>query len=95
LRIAALLKEDGADVVAYDPEATSDEVTMAADPIEAVTDADVLLVATEWPQFQTVDMAEVAKAMRGYRVVDSRNLLDPKAVRAAGLDYWGLGRPSA
>jgi len=95
LRIAALLKEDGADVVAYDPEATTDEVTMAASPIEAVTDADVLLVATEWPQFQTVDMAEVAKAMRGYRVVDSRNLLDPKAVRAAGLDYWGLGRPSA
>ncbi len=95
LRIAALLKEDGADVVAYDPEGTTDEVTMAAGPIEAVKDADVLLVATEWPEFQQVDMSDVALAMRGYRVVDSRNLLDPKAVRAAGLDYWGLGRPSA
>jgi UDPglucose 6-dehydrogenase len=94
LRIAELLTEDGADVVAYDPEGTTDQVTMAADPIEATRDADVLFVATEWPEFLTVDMTEVAEAMKGFRVVDSRNLLDPRAVRAAGLDYWGLGRPS-
>ena len=95
LRIARLLQADGAEVVAYDPEASSDELTMAADPLAAVADADVLLVATEWPEFQTIDMVEVAKAMKGHRVVDARNLLDPRAVRAAGLDYWGLGRPGA
>ncbi|MCH7582809.1 MAG: UDP-glucose/GDP-mannose dehydrogenase family protein [Acidobacteria bacterium] len=95
LRIAELLEEDGADVVAYDPEGTTDQVTMVAGPVEATRDADVLFVATEWPEFLTVDMTEVAEAMKGYRVVDSRNLLDPTAVRAAGLDYWGLGRPSA
>lgn len=95
LRIAELLEEDGADVVAYDPEGTTDQVTMVAGPIEATRDADVLFVATEWPEFLTVDMTEVAEAMKGYRVVDSRNLLDPTAVRAAGLDYWGLGRPNA
>jgi hypothetical protein len=33
--------------------------------------------------------------MRGYRVVDARNLLDPRLVRRAGLDYLGLGRPKA
>jgi UDPglucose 6-dehydrogenase len=55
----------------------------------------VLLVATEWPEFADVDMGAVAAAMKGYRVVDARNLLDPAAVRAAGLDYWGLGRPGA
>lgn len=95
LRIARLLLEDGAEVVAYDPEATSDELTMAEDPISAVTDADVLLVATEWPEFGTVDMTQVASAMKGHRVVDARNLLDSAAVRAAGLDYWGIGRPGA
>ena len=68
---------------------------MAPDSLAAVVDADVLLVATEWPEFKTVDMTVVARLMRGHRVVDARNLLDPKAVRAAGLDYWGLGRPSA
>ena len=54
-----------------------------------------LLIATEWPEFLTVDLDAVAAAMKGYRVVDARNLLDPAAVRSAGLDYWGLGRPGA
>jgi UDPglucose 6-dehydrogenase len=95
VRIAALLQADGAEVVAYDPEATTGLVTLAPDPLTAATDADVLLVATEWPEFATVDMSEVARVMRGHRVVDARNLLDPKSVRAVGLDYWGLGRPGA
>ena len=95
LRIARLLQADGAEVVAYDPEAVSEELTMAPDPLTAAVEADVLLVTTEWPEFLTVDMVEIARVMKGHRVVDSRNLLDPRAVRAAGLDYWGLGRPSA
>jgi UDPglucose 6-dehydrogenase len=95
VRIAGLLQADGADVVAYDPEASTDVLTMAPDPIAAVTDADVLLIATEWPEFLTVDMTAVSKAMRGHRVVDARNILDPKKVRSVGLDYWGLGRPGA
>lgn len=95
LRIAQILQADGAEVIAYDPEATSDEVAMSDDVVEVARDADVLLVATEWPEFLTVDLRQVAEVMRGYRVVDARNLLDPKQVRAAGLDYWGLGRPRA
>jgi UDPglucose 6-dehydrogenase len=95
LRVAQLLIDDGAEVVAYDPEASADILTMASSPVEAARGADVLLVATEWPQFAEVDMTEVAAVMKGYRVVDSRNLLDPSVVRKAGLDYWGLGRPGA
>ncbi|MCZ6663390.1 MAG: UDP-glucose 6-dehydrogenase, partial [Actinobacteria bacterium] len=93
VRIAALLQAEGAEVVAYDPEASIETLTMATDPVAAAADADVLLIATEWPEFKTVEMGRVADVMRGYRVVDTRNLLDPKAVRAAGLDYWGFGRP--
>ncbi len=95
VRIAALLEADGAEVVAYDPEASSSLVTMAEDAVSAVKGADVLLIATEWPEFATVDLTAVSQAMRGHRIVDARNLLDPTAVRAAGLDYWGLGRPGA
>jgi UDPglucose 6-dehydrogenase len=95
LRIARLLVEDGAEVVGYDPEATTSEFAMAVGPIEAAEGADVLLVATEWPEFGTIDMTRVAAVMKGHRVVDARNLLDSAAVRAAGLDYWGLGRPGA
>ncbi len=95
LRIAALLQGEGAEVVAYDPEATSEVVGNAATPLDAVEGADVLLVATEWPEFGEVDLTEVANRMRGHRIVDARNLLDPREVRQVGLDYWGLGRPSA
>jgi UDPglucose 6-dehydrogenase len=95
VRIAALLQAEGAEVVAYDPEASSHTVGIAASALEAVDGADVLLVATEWPEFAEVDLTEVAKLMRGHRVVDARNLLDPKLVRKVGLDYWGLGRPGA
>lgn len=95
VRIAALLQADGAEVVAYDPEAATELLVMAPDPVSAATDADVLLVATEWPEFTGVDLGAVREVMRGHRIVDARNLLDPKAVRAVGLDYWGLGRPGA
>ena len=94
-RIARLLIEEGADVVSYDPEAHSPDIRHADSALEAVEGADVLLIATEWPEFAMVDLASVASRMRGHRIVDARNLLDPKAVRAAGLDYWGLGRPGA
>lgn len=95
MRIARLLKEEGAEVVAYDPEATAPDFRNAESAIAAVEGADVLLIATEWPEFTEVDLSEVGKRMRGHRIVDARNLLDPKTVRSAGLDYWGLGRPGA
>jgi UDPglucose 6-dehydrogenase len=94
-RIARLLIDEGADVVSYDPEGHSPDIRHAGSALEAVDGADVLLIATEWPEFATVNLNEVARRMRGLRIVDARNLLDPKAVRAAGLDYWGLGRPGA
>ena len=90
-----LLISEGAEVVAYDPEASSELLTMADSAVDAVRGADVLLVATEWEEFKTVDMGAVAEAMTGHRVIDARNLLDSKSVRAVGLDYWGFGRPGA
>jgi UDPglucose 6-dehydrogenase len=95
VRIANLLMDDGAEVYAYDPEATAPGLRMVASPLEAARGSDVLLVATEWPEFAEVDLNQVASVMKGHRVVDTRNLLDPLAVRSAGLDYWGFGRPGA
>ncbi len=93
LAIARLLSAAGATVHAYDPEASHPDVDMAVDPVEAAKGADLLLVATEWPEFLRVDLAQVAAVMNGTAVLDVRNLLDPQAVRAAGLRYRGWGRP--
>ncbi len=95
LRVARSLIAEGAEVVVYDPEASSSEVESAPTAMEAVRDADVLVVATEWPQFVEVDLDQVRKVMKGHRIVDTRNLLDPAAVRSVGFDYVGMGRPLA
>jgi UDPglucose 6-dehydrogenase len=60
--------------------------------VKACEGADVLVVLTEWSAFALVDLAEVRAAMTGSAVIDARNLLDPAAVRAAGLSYVGVGR---
>jgi UDPglucose 6-dehydrogenase len=95
LKIGQMLAAEGAVITAYDPEAHAPEFEMAPDPIGAAKGAELLLVATDWPEFRTIDLARVAEVMHGSGVYDLRNLLDPTAVRAAGLTYMGLGRPNA
>jgi UDPglucose 6-dehydrogenase len=60
--------------------------------VDAVEQADAVVLVTEWPEFLELDWSSVAAAMRGDVVVDGRNALDPDAVRAAGLVYEGIGR---
>lgn len=93
IKIGQMLRSEGAKITAYDPEARSDEFEMADDPVAAAADAQILVVATEWPEFRLVDLGRVAQAMEGDLVYDLRNLLDPNAAIAAGLRYRGLGRP--
>ena len=47
---------------------------------------------TEWDEFAALDWAAVAGEMNGRLLIDGRNALDPDAVRAAGLEYEGIGR---
>ena len=55
--------------------------------------ADALVLATEWNEFRSLSPEKLATAMRGRVVVDLRNVFDPAAMRAAGLDYTSIGRP--
>jgi UDPglucose 6-dehydrogenase len=93
----------GAEVFGYDPTVSNDlssvqtarlaDVTACVDPIAALTDADVAVVLTEWPEFAALDLDAARQAMRGRSIVDTRNLLDPAAVRSAGFAYDSVGRP--
>jgi UDPglucose 6-dehydrogenase len=95
LVIAEGLRAAGATVVMTDPEAVTEMFPQRDDPVEAAQDADLLIVATEWPEFRRVELTHVAAVMRRPLVYDVRNLLDADAVRAAGLEYVALGRPNA
>jgi UDPglucose 6-dehydrogenase len=96
LALVAIFNAEGASVAAFDPsvdvDAVIDGVEMASSAIDACNDADVLVVATEWAEFRDVDPRLVATAMTGRVIVDVRNCLDARDIRAAGLRYVSLGR---
>jgi UDPglucose 6-dehydrogenase len=98
LVLAARLQGEGAEVVAYDPVATETarsllgSVTMSDSAMEALEGADAAVLVTEWPEFAELDWGVAASRMARPLIVDGRNFLDPAAIRAAGLEYEGIGR---
>jgi UDPglucose 6-dehydrogenase len=95
------LRKRGAHVVAYDPVAMDAarriyagvaDVALAESPAAALDGADGLVVVTEWKEFRSPDFERLRRALRTPLVFDGRNLYDPNEVRAAGLEYFGIGR---
>ena len=62
--------------------------------LEAVTDAEALVIATEWNEFANVDLEIVKEKMTTPIVFDGRNLLDPETMRRLGFHYYSIGRAS-
>jgi UDPglucose 6-dehydrogenase len=99
LALTRRLLEQGASVVGYDPQASSNAkeelpaLEVAMDPYEAAAGAHCLVVCTEWPEFQALDLYHLRSVMSYPLVVDGRNLFDPQAMTAAGFTYFPTGRP--
>jgi UDPglucose 6-dehydrogenase len=91
----------GATVVVHDFEAmdnvrakVGDRVEYAPDFMAACKDADALLIATEWPQYGSADLAAVAGLLKTKVMFDGRNLFRPENMAAAGWTYHSIGRAS-
>jgi UDPglucose 6-dehydrogenase len=99
LRILEDLRDRGAVAVAYDPAVTAlpagYRCGFAPTALAALENADALLVLTEWPEFGLVSPWAIATHLRRGVVVDGRNVLDPRAIVAAGLRYRGVGRKAS
>ncbi len=99
LDVARGLAEAGALVTAYDPEAMGPaqkrfpELKVASTLQQALLDADIAVLVTEWPEFVQLDPRTAGDLMAHKRIVDARNVLDPADWRAAGFHYSSLGRP--
>jgi UDPglucose 6-dehydrogenase len=98
--ISGLLSR-GAVVVAYDPVATAQAkrifsgmtgIQYASAPLEALDDADCLIIITEWKEFRSPDFAEIKRRMKAPVILDGRNLYEPEFVRGLGIEYSGIGR---
>jgi len=60
--------------------------------MEALEGADALAIVTEWQEFRSPDFAAIKKALATPAIFDGRNLYDPAALRAQGLEYYPIGR---
>jgi UDPglucose 6-dehydrogenase len=99
LDIVPALQAAGAKIVAFDPEGMEEAaralsgVTFAKTAYDAASDADLLLVITEWHEFRGLDPRRIKEVMRQPRIVDLRNIFDPDEMRGFGFTYEGIGRP--
>jgi len=98
LEVIHLLRNEGAHVKAYDPQAmenaaqTLTRVELCENPYDVAAGADALILATEWNEFKVLDFKRLKEMMRTPIIVDGRNLWDPQQVRDLGFTYIGVGR---
>lgn len=97
------LLERGARVVVHDPVAMDearihhlgDRVEYAEDNYEALTDADALIIHTEWHPYRRPDFPRMRDAMASPLIIDGRNLYDPDMISGEGFEYDSIGRSTA
>jgi len=95
--VNALLRE-GAEIHAYDPRALDnarkifdDKIVYANKAEEALSDADVCIIVTEWPEFAD---ANLYSHMRGEVIIDGRRVLNPSTLPThAHFIYNAIGFP--
>jgi UDPglucose 6-dehydrogenase len=102
---ARVLIEDllarGANIRAYDPVAMDEaqrvfgkepRIVYADSPMAALDGADALAIVTEWKEFRSPDFDAIKSRLKSPVIFDGRNLYDPVQPRAAGLEYFAIGR---
>ncbi len=100
-----LLLQAGADIYAYDPKGVEragqlfpegklekGSMTYVDSAEEALDKANICFVFTEWPQIKQITPAQFKEKMHTPLVYDGRNLYDPKQMKAAGVEYYSIGR---
>ena len=97
--IVRVLQDNGARVSAFDPEGRHqaekmlENVEFAEDAYDAMQDADVLVLVTEWNEFRALDLERVKRLLKSPTIVDLRNIYRPDQMQAAGFAYTSIGRP--
>jgi UDPglucose 6-dehydrogenase len=97
--IQKLLKEK-AEVYAYDPEAMPNvkkavgtKITFGTSKEDVLTNADALLICTEWSEFKNADITVFKSHMKTAVIFDGRNIFDPQKMKQQQIAYVSIGRP--
>jgi len=99
--IIAELFARGAEVTVYDPVAMDEAKRVFGDeprmkyadrPMQALEDADALIIVTEWKEFRSPDFEVIKSKLKSPVIVDGRNMFASELPRSFGLEYYGIGR---
>jgi UDPglucose 6-dehydrogenase len=99
ISIVQALQDAGITVRGYDPEGTEQarplmpNVELFSDPYAAASGADAVVLVTEWDVLRALDLKRLAHSMAAPVLVDLRNIYPPEDVAAAGLRWYGVGKP--
>lgn len=93
------LLDEGAVVRAFDPVAMDEcrrrignSIEYADNMYDALTDADALVVVTEWPEFKIPKFTYIERALKNKLIFDGRNIYNPEQMKEFGYEYYGIGR---
>lgn len=93
------LLERGAEVVAYDPvgienakKIFKDSITYTTSIDEAIKDADICFIMTEWKQILNYDISNYKNKMKRPLVFDGRNCYTLDTMKDLGIEYYSIGR---
>ena len=99
LVIIERLLEEGARVIAHDPQAMEtakahfkDQIAYTDNLYQTMHESDALMILTEWNQYRSLDLAMAKKLMRGNCILDTRNLIDLAKAKEMGFVCEGVGR---
>jgi UDPglucose 6-dehydrogenase len=99
MEMVEVLLREGVTVRAYDPVAMDHaraqfpDLVCFDDPYAAAAGADVLVLMTEWNEFRNMDLPRIQAALGSPRLLDCRNVYDPREMAELGFDYVSVGRP--
>jgi len=96
--IPALL-EKGAHIKAHDPKGMEEakkylpaDIKYVENAYEACTDADAVILMTEWNQYRALDLDKIHNILKDPVFIDLRNVYEPEKMKALGFRYTGVGR---
>ena len=103
LTIISELVKRGAKIQAFDPEAVESfkermgenkHVTYVANNYDALTNADALIVCTEWNAFRQPNFEKIKKSLKTATIFDGRNIYTREDMTNYGFNYYSIGRPT-
>ena len=99
ITIINALLERGAKIQAYDPKAFDcakfyfgDKITYSKSAYDALSNADCMLLLTEWNEFRRPDFDKIKELLKNPIIFDGRNQYNAERLKQRGFEYYCVGR---